>query len=414
MLANHFKPSTRSAIPSAWDASAHGLWLRGEPVQAITTALNSTRGSASAERLGRFSQAAYYMFLIGDFGSAGQIYGLALQDAELDPASMQAHHLRLNLAACHGRMGRDADAVALAREAASNRPDDFKAYDILAHSLGLLGQTGPASQAGTRALQLKDALTHQHTARLNWPPAQDARADAAPGKQDVIAFSLWGSAPRYLRGMLRNLLLAHDMMPGWIVRIYTDASLDAEFVGLVQSLGAQVVMQPSGAPTRVRLCWRFQVANDPAVRRFLVRDADATISVREAMAVQAWVQSGRCFHVIRDWWSHTDLMLAGLWGGMANVLPPLAPLQQAYTPHAMETANLDQWFLRDVVWPYVRQSCLVHDRCFRFGDVERPPQAPAVAGSHMGQNESANAHVDQQRWLAPWIERYPCLQERRA
>jgi len=234
------------------------------------------------------------------------------------------------------------------------------------------------------------------------------------GKQDVIAFSLWGSAPRYLRGMLRNLLLAHDMMPGWIVRIYTDTSLDAEFVGLVQSLGAQVVMQPSGAPTRVRLCWRFQVANDPAVRRFLVRDADATISVREAMAVQAWVQSGRCFHVIRDWWSHTDLMLAGLWGGMANVLPPLAPLQQAYAPRAMETANLDQWFLRDVVWPYVRQSCLVHDRCFRFGDVERPPQAPAVAGSHMGQNESANAHVDQQRWLAPWIERYPCLQERRA
>jgi hypothetical protein len=55
-----------------------------------------------------------------------------------------------------------------------------------------------------------------------------------------------------------------------------------------------------------------------------VRDADSVLNLRERLAVDDWLASGRWFHIMRDWWSHTDLVLAGMWGGVAGVLPPCA------------------------------------------------------------------------------------------
>jgi hypothetical protein len=112
---------------------------------------------------------------------------------------------------------------------------------------------------------------------------------------------------------------------------------------------------------------------------------------------------------MRDWWTHTDLVLAGMWGGVAGVLPPMAELLDRYVPPTLDTPNIDQWFLRDSVWPFVRQSCLAHDRCFRMpGSVPMPGPAPS-GNRHVGQSEYSVDEATQARLLAAWIERYPCL-----
>lgn len=49
---------------------------------------------------------------------------------------------------------------------------------------------------------------------------------------------------------------------------------------------------------RQRLAWRFLVTDDPAKVRFLVRDADSVYSLRESLAVRAWTESDRWFHVM--------------------------------------------------------------------------------------------------------------------
>ena len=41
------------------------------------------------------------------------------------------------------------------------------------------------------------------------------------------------------------------------------------------------------------------------------------------MAVDEWLTSGRYFHVMRDWFIHTDLIIAGMWGGVGGALPSL-------------------------------------------------------------------------------------------
>ena len=88
----------------------------------------------------------------------------------------------------------------------------------------------------------------------------------------MIAFSIWGSNPRYLRGALRNALLIPDLYPDWQARFHLDTTVPLEFRELLQSLGAEVRLMHAGQSMRQKLCRRFQVANDRAVGRFLVRD----------------------------------------------------------------------------------------------------------------------------------------------
>jgi hypothetical protein len=98
-----------------------------------------------------------------------------------------------------------------------------------------------------------------------------------------------------------------------------------------------------------------------------------------------------------------------MWGGVAGVLPSMTRMLAKYRSRDLETPNIDQWFLRDRIWAFVRRSCLVHDRCFR------PPGAvplPAPVGAddrHIGQDEYAARGQDQERFLRTWIEEHPCL-----
>ena len=169
---------------------------------------------------------------------------------------------------------------------------------------------------------------------------------------------------------------------------------------------------PLGQSIKDKLTWRFQVANDSKVSRFLVRDCDSVVNLRESHAVDAWIKSDRYFHVMRDWWTHTDPVLAGMWGGVAGVLPPLEPLLKSYVTKARETPNIDQWFLRDCLWDAIRQSALVHDRCYGDSDGSCSWPDPDPEGTfHVGQNEAVTHREQQVRWLSPWIDASPWLRE---
>jgi len=397
------KTKQQVSVPGGWDRDAVIHWAAGRRLEAIQAALKRFNlAPLSDPRLSL--QIAYYLFLVNDFPGAASIL-------ERQHKAAPAHfETLLNLSVCYSRMGRCEDSVTLARRALEIEPENFTALDGLASCLYRLRRYEESSEIGTRVLTLKDRLCARAPA-AGWrlPAVTPESFATAPGKRHVIAYALWGDRPTYLRGALRNLLLAPDMYPGWTARFYVDDSVPAPFIGLIGELGGEVVMHPSGAGIREKLCWRFQVANDPGVGYFAVRDVDSPLNLREAQAVQAWQASGRWFHVMRDWWTHTDLMLAGMWGGVAGVLPDLGALLRGYRSRAAETPNIDQWFLRDEVWTYVRGSVLAHDRCFHaLGALPFP--GPILASDlHVGQDEFIAHGKRQERQLRAWIERYPCL-----
>ncbi|AOW15516.1 tetratricopeptide repeat protein [Hydrogenophaga crassostreae] len=400
-------------LPEGWLAQAQALWETGQGDAAIQAALGAINAlekrHASSARL--YEQAGFYLSNRGNLADARRLLKRA---HAIDPNHIET--LR-NLSVLSGRLHQHASAVTWAQKALALAPDDYVSLDMLACSLRFLNRFNEARAAGTRALALKDqAAQLSAPARPDWhlqsprPSAGQRRIGKRP---NVIAFSLWGEQPRYLRGALRNVLEAPTVLPGWSLRFYVDATVPAAFLDLLRENGAEVVLHQGAKPAslRQRLAWRFLVANDASVGYFLCRDTDAVISAREARAVNAWLDGTAHFHVIRDWWTHTDLMLAGLWGGVAGVLPSIRVMLLRYQSAALETGNIDQWFLRDRVWPLVRESVCVHDRLFTMPGAQTlpGPLPPPHSDEHIGQNEHAVRTEAQAVALAPWLARHPWL-----
>lgn len=387
--------------PKHWHNDAHQHWLQGDKHQAIQAVIQQLN-LHKIKPIELTLQAAYYLFFIQDYAAAARIL-------ETNPGNNSENiEACVNLAVCYAKLRRFEEAAICARRVTELDPSNYLAYDIQAAAFSRLRQFSKARHAGTQALILKDQLSTNSNEQPKLPDVNTLRNQIQ--KPSVIAYSLWGKNPRYLRGALRNALLAADIYPGWTLRFYVDDSVPADFIGILKKLGAQTRECKDSGNTREKLCRRFAVASDPGVGYFLVRDADSVISPREATAVKQWQDSGKCFHVIRDWWSHTDLVLAGLWGGIATALPDIDAMLEDYQPPHVETLHIDQWFLRDCVWQYIRQSHLLHDRFFETADAVKLAELGEANSYHIGQDEFTARSKQQTTFLAPWISLYPCLQ----
>lgn len=288
------------------------------------------------------------------------------------------------------RLGRIQEAVqALEKSRAlGNRTPNL--MDGLANCYGRLGRLAEARAEGVAALLAKDQQANKEGKVFPLPKGTPPPFDPTQPNQNIISFSLWGSDPRYTQSALRNALLTPDIYPGWTARFYVDDSVPETITKQLASLRAEVIQRPKPKVFYEGLLWRFEVASDPEVRRFLVRDADAVINTQERAAVDEWLASGRYFHILRDWISHTDLILAGLWGGVGGVLPPVTELLSAFRNFRAASPTFDQDLLRFMVWPTARQSCLIHDSHFDCLDSRPFPKVGRLpAGMHVGQDARA-------------------------
>jgi hypothetical protein len=389
--------------PAGWDKAAQYQWEKGNKKSAIDSvmALINKQGRKKPAEL--VLQLSYYVFLIGDPVSAAQFLAIAREDYPSNTEVLK------NLAVCLACSGQDEQAIRYFQELLVLQPNEYLAFDSLSRCFSNLGQYDQASSAGTRALMLKDQAHGSLVGNWRLPEGSAVEFASSSSKKNVISFSLWGKSPRYLRGAIDNALAAPAIYPGWTLRFFVDETVPSEIRNTLLDLGAEIQTESLGQSNRQRLTWRFKVANDYGVGRFLVRDVDSVISFREKSAVDEWIASDRWFHVMRDWWTHTDLILAGMWGGVAGVLPSLLDILNTYQAGAMETPNVDQWFLRDKVWAYVRGSCLIHDRCFRPQGARPWPEQEPEGNAHVGQNEFGARREAQEKRLANWLPRLKSL-----
>jgi protein O-GlcNAc transferase len=188
--------------------------------------------------------------------------------------------------------------------------------------------------------------------------------------RNVIAFSLWGSSALHWVGARRNIELARTFYPGWICRFYVDESASSEQLNSLR--GDNVELFP-----RKRkydwdgLFWRFSAASDPDVDIALFRDCDSRIGSREVAAVDAWLKSGKDFHIMRDHPWHTTQMPGGMWGCRGGVLSNVDDLMANWT--SVDRKGCDQKFLEKWVYPLTRQRALEHSE---FGLAYGNPTSP--------------------------------------
>ncbi|BBS37355.1 tetratricopeptide repeat protein [Enterobacter sp. LM3] len=261
--------------------------------------------------------------------------------------------------------------------------------DGFAELCGHMGKTQEMHLYGLESLTLSDQRFGHGKC---WPlPSTPPRPfDTMQREKNIIAFSLYGDQPRYCETLIKNIETAKSLFPGWCCRVYLDNSVPQHVWQRLQGAGAQLVDMSHEKGIYPTL-WRFLVMDDPTVERFLVRDADSLLSEREQVCVEAWLCSPWYFHHMRDYFTHTELLLAGMWAGCGGIFPNVAGMMRDFVAQYQGNARFtDQYFLKAVLWSTVRQSLLSHDDIFGFHHAEPWPAHPPVCWKaehfHVGSN----------------------------
>lgn len=357
--------------------AARAAYQQGEIVPAVQQQLALINAQTPGERNAvDFLMAALYLFHIPDATAAA---GLLRHALGFFPDDARLHE---NLGVCLSRSGQYREALTSFAEAVRLGEETANVLDGMTYCYGQLDEVVQLRLCGEKVLRMKD-LAVPAVAPAAWPVPPAFRPDGV----NLICFSLFGDKPRYLDGARENVEAARWLYPGWRCRFYCDESVPLTVREALQAGGGEVVMKPRHRNHIEGLYWRFEVMGEAGVDRYLIRDVDSVVSIRERLVVNEWLASDRHFHVMRDWFSHTDLILAGMWGGVGGLLPSLATLQAAFKPDRVANRNQDQEFLGKMVWPRIRHSVLVHDRWFSNFDARPFPPGSELGGNrHVGQN----------------------------
>jgi hypothetical protein len=189
----------------------------------------------------------------------------------------------------------------------------------------------------------------------------------------VISFSLYGDNPKYTIGAIKNSELKETYFPGWEMRVYHNDSVP-NYV-LDELAGNNVVLINTGVEQGFcNAMWRFAPASEK-VECFISRDCDSRLFERDAVAVQEWLESGKCFHIIRDHpGGHAWEISAGMWGARGCFVEDIQDKINQYiqTSSWVSDRAVDQRFLQEVIYPRACESLFLHDEYFNYEGIGVP------------------------------------------
>jgi len=190
--------------------------------------------------------------------------------------------------------------------------------------------------------------------------------NAFKARQNVLSFSLYGASARYTTGAIENAKLHKVVYPGWVMLVYHDASVPAQILSTLKSYAVQLYDMSNSSMNK--MSWRFKAGSHPDTERFCCRDIDARLSLREKLAVNEWIESGKRYHVMRDHPSHSwYAMSGGMWCASSAAFPFIAR-------HLNETSSTNAYlddmnWLNQRIWKNAVKDVLQHDSfsCEKFG-----------------------------------------------
>jgi hypothetical protein len=185
--------------------------------------------------------------------------------------------------------------------------------------------------------------------------------------KNVVAYSLWGDAPMYWIGAVRNIEQVKNYFPGWICRFYIDNSCDEELIKTIKGDNVEVVLVDSKDSFH-GMFWRFWASEEEETDVFLSRDCDSRFSDREVAAIKEWLSSNKDFHIMRDHPYHGVPILGGMWGCRNGLMKEIGLSKLIEQWGKYERKGIDQEFLGKFVYPLVKDKALEHcDFNLNFG-----------------------------------------------
>ena len=175
----------------------------------------------------------------------------------------------------------------------------------------------------------------------------------------VISFSIYGNKPMYTIGILKNLELSSVIYPGWDVYIYYNNTVPQEFIEKYKNFDNVTLFDMTGF-SGPGVLWRFLPKDN--VERFISRDGDSRLSMREKYAVDEWIESRKSLHIIRDHPNHGVPIYAVLFG---LVVTPELNMKK-------DILNWNSMYYFDLYYKYADTPFLneyVYNKYIKYGDI---------------------------------------------
>lgn len=214
----------------------------------------------------------------------------------------------------------------------------------------------------------------------------------------VISFSLWGNDPKYCVGAIRNAEIAATLFPDWVCRFYIGVDVPTETQSALANMANVDLLEIAPELDGWKgMFARFEAACDPDVEAMISRDCDSRLSHREKVAVDAWMESDKAFHIMRDHPWHGSAILGGMWGTKRGLLADMDDLMSNWDQE--DRWQTDQDFLNAIIYPRVSQTCMVHASFCRMEphatDFPTPRPGVSFVGQVFDENEETVAeHIE--------------------
>jgi hypothetical protein len=185
----------------------------------------------------------------------------------------------------------------------------------------------------------------------------------------VFSVCLWGNLHIYNVGAIRNADLCKKYYPDFEYWIYIHKpSVPEDTINeLRKRNNVKIIFKDGDLNTCSPMSWRFESIDDNDVEIMLCRDIDTIILEREVVATNEWIQSGKSFHIMRDHPHHSFLILGGMFS--TKKIKNLTSWKEfIYKTAQNENRMYDMNFLRDTIYPLIKDDCLIHDNFWRTED----------------------------------------------
>lgn len=183
----------------------------------------------------------------------------------------------------------------------------------------------------------------------------------------VISYCLYGNNKKYCIGMLENLKINKKKLPDWSIYIYYSNVPDI-YIEQYKEYNPILIECDETEYKWEGMFWRFRPLNDNNIDIFLSRDADSRITDREIVFINEFIESDKCFHIIRDHPGHGIEILGGTFGvkvkefnkkyKIKNIDNYLLEYKQYFCKNIEKQP--DQHFLRDKIWPFIKEDNIAH------------------------------------------------------
>ena len=205
-----------------------------------------------------------------------------------------------------------------------------------------------------------------------------------------LSFSLWGSEPIYSIGAIKNAELWKELYPDWQMVVFYDNTVPYDIINSLKNMG--VLCEDMSNKGIYGMFWRFFAVDLPNSEYAIFRDTDSRISLREKMAVDEWLSSGKTLHVMRDHPYHmipcgNDRLgiLGGMWGIKSKKIP-LTKMINSYPNKGKIFYGEDQTFLKTIFSLFENDRC-THDEFFEKKSFPINRNGVRFIGERIGEDE---------------------------